>query len=96
MQGRKCWLLNNNVNQNVSPAVAPFGYPSPLQPPLKASQLPSFGSLSALFAVTDVDKINVPDPTVSWWTDLPYKLVHGNVRNELYFDWHAAGKKVAW
>jgi len=96
MQGRKCWLLNANVSQNPSGNVPPFGYPSPIQPPMKIAALSSFGSPASLFAITDVDKINVPDPTVSWWTDLPYKPVHGNVRNELYFDWHVAGKRVAW
>ena len=40
------------------------------------------------------DKINVPDPSVSWWSDLPYKPAHGVSRNELAFDWHAAGRKV--
>jgi prepilin-type N-terminal cleavage/methylation domain-containing protein len=96
MEGRKCWLLNNNVSQNVSPQVPPFGYPDPLALPLKLSQLPSYGSPCSLFAITDVDKINVPDPSVSWWNDLPYRPVHGNVRNELYFDWHVAAKKVVW
>ena len=46
-------------------------------------------------APTDVDKLNIPIPTVTWWTDLPYKPVHGGVRNELYFDWHVAAKR-AW
>jgi len=100
MEGRKCYLLNDNVNANPSPQVQPFGYPdlgsgNPT-PPIKHSQIASFGSPSSIFAITDVDKINIPDPTVSWWTDLPYKPVHGNVRNELYFDWHVAHKKVAW
>ena len=96
MQGRKCWLLNANVNQNPGGNAPPFGYPSPLQAPMKIAGLSAFGAPSTLWAITDVDKINVPDPSVSWWTDLPYKPVHGNVRNELYFDWHVAAKKVAW
>ena len=95
MEGRKCYLLKPFVD---SPAnqVRPFGYPSPVVPPLKLSQVASYGPPCNQFAITDVDKINIPDPTVSWWSDLPYKPVHGSVRNELYFDWHVAAKKVAW
>ncbi len=102
MEGRKCYLLNENVNQNLNePAVLPFGYPGdgdgpPQALPIKHSQIASFCSPSGVFAITDVDKINIKDPTVSWWQDLPYKPVHGNVRNELYFDWHVAVKKVSW
>ena len=96
MQGRKCWLLNSNLNPISTNRVPPFGYPSPQIVPIKFSAIASYGSPSTTFAITDVDKINVPDPSVSWWTDLPYKPVHGNVRNELYFDWHVAAKKVEW
>ena len=99
MEGRKSYLLNDNVNQNVTPQVQPFGYPgagdgSPTMP-IRHSQIASFGSPSSIYAITDVDKINIPDPTVSWWSDLPYKPVHGDFRNELYFDWHVAAKR-AW
>lgn len=96
MEGRKCYLLNDNVNQNPTPQIQPFGYPMPAVNPIHYSEIASYGSPSSIFAITDVDKINIPDPTVSWWTDLPYRPVHGNVRNELYFDWHVAPKKVAW
>jgi prepilin-type processing-associated H-X9-DG protein len=48
-----------------------------------------------IFAITDVDKDNIPNPTITWWTDLPYKPVHGSTRNELYFDWHVSAKR-AW
>jgi prepilin-type N-terminal cleavage/methylation domain-containing protein len=95
MMGRKCYLLKPFVDSPTN-QVRPFGYPSPVVPPLKLSQVASYGPPCNQFAITDVDKINIPDPTVSWWSDLPYKPVHGNVRNELYFDWHVAAKKVAW
>jgi prepilin-type N-terminal cleavage/methylation domain-containing protein len=104
MEGRKCYLLNDNVNQNQTPQIPPFGYPGsnggdPILS-IKHSQLSSYGSPrispASIYAISDVDKINIPDPTVSWWPDLPYKPVHGSVRNELYFDWHVAARKVAW
>jgi prepilin-type N-terminal cleavage/methylation domain-containing protein len=98
MQGRKCYLLNDDVDPSAAKA-PPFGYPSGSAPevlPMRASQIQSYCSPSSAFAITDVDKINIPDPTVSWWTDLPYKPVHGNVRSELYFDWHVASKKIAY
>jgi len=101
MEGRKCYLLKVDVNQNPGgPQVPPFGYPDVVggnpTMPIKHSQISSYCTPSSVYAITDVDKINITDPTVSWWPDLPYKPVHGNVRNELYFDWHVAVKKVLW
>lgn len=92
LEGRKCYLLHRDIATNAVNMIAPFGYPSPVQEPLKLSAIPSYGAPTDIYAITDVDKGNV-DPTVSWWTDLPYKPVHGAVRNELYFDWHVAAKR---
>lgn len=94
MEGRKCYLLNGDIDQNAANKVSPFGYPDPEVAPLKMGQIPSYGPPASLFAVTDVDKVNVPNPTVTWWSDLPYKPVHGDKRVELYFDWHVGTKKV--
>ena len=92
--GRKCYLLQPDIDKDVNVQVRPFGYPQPPWPkPLKVTQVESYGPITDMYAITDVDKGNV-DPTVSWWQDLPYKPVHGKVRNELYFDWHVAAK--AW
>jgi len=33
------------------------------------------------------------NPSVSWWSDLPNKPVHGAVRNQLFFDWHVQAVK---
>jgi len=94
VEGRKCYLLNNDIDADPAVQLRPFGYPMPPLPkPLKLSAIQSHGPLTDLYAVTDVDKANV-DPTVGWWGDLPYKPVHGKVRNELYFDWHVAPR--AW
>jgi prepilin-type N-terminal cleavage/methylation domain-containing protein len=99
MEGRKCFLLDDDVDPNPGNRVPPFGYPETSGadevPPIKYSGLSLYGTPATLFALTDVDKINIPNPTVTWWTDLPYKPVHGDLRNELYFDWHVAAKK-AW
>jgi prepilin-type N-terminal cleavage/methylation domain-containing protein len=104
MEGRKCYLLNDDIDPNPGPKVQPFGYPEydlpgggkkEEVPPLKYSALYKYGTPATQFAITDVDKINVPNPNnVGWWTDLPYNPVHGDVRNELYFDWHVAAKRV--
>ena len=94
MEGRKCYLLNGDIDQNAATKVMPFGYPSPAVQPLRMQQIATYGSPASIYAITDVDKVNVPNPTVSWWADLPYKPVHGRVRNELYFDGHVAAKRV--
>jgi prepilin-type N-terminal cleavage/methylation domain-containing protein len=107
MEGRKCYLLKDNVEPNDdNPRVPPFGYPelddrTPAIPPLKMSQLETFVSPGETFALTDIDHINIPNPqangsNIVWWTDLPNKPVHGEVRNELYFDWHVGAKRVDW
>jgi prepilin-type N-terminal cleavage/methylation domain-containing protein/prepilin-type processing-associated H-X9-DG protein len=90
MEGRICYLLNPNVTPLPGGWVSPFGYPNPQQQPLRQSQLNQYGSLAGLFAVSDVDKGNVTDPSVGWWSDLPYAPVHGSTRNQLFFDWHVA------
>ena len=93
MEGRKCYLLNDDADPDPNVRVPPFGYPvAPESQPLKYSALAGFGSVSSLYSITDVDKGNI-NPTVSWWSDLPYRPVHGKVRNRLYFDWHAEVKK---
>jgi prepilin-type N-terminal cleavage/methylation domain-containing protein len=89
MEGRICYLLNPNVDPLPNTIICPFGYPAPPQLPLKQTQLSQYGSPAELFAISDVDKGNVTDPTVGWWNDLPYTPVHGSTRNHLFFDWHA-------
>jgi len=94
MEGRTCYRLNPNVNPMPGNPIWPFGFPEPLQLPLKCSQLTRYGTLAELFAISDVDKANV-DPSVGWWCDLPYAPVHGSTRNYLYFDWHVAAVRSA-
>ena len=93
MIGRKCYLLSDDVDPNPLNRVPPFGYPiAPISNPLKLSAFDSYVPPSSIYAITDVDKGNI-NPTVSWWSDLPYEPVHGAVRNELHFDWHVEAKR---
>jgi len=100
MEGRKCYLLNDNVDPDPTNRVPPFGYPEvggdPAIRPIKLAEIDSYAPAGDTFAITDVDRINVPNPHVTWWNDLPSKPVHGQVRNELYFDFHVAAKPVLW
>ena len=94
MIGRKCYLLNDDVDPSPLNRVPPFGYPiAPLAQPLKLSSFDTYKPPSDVFAIVDVDKGNV-NPTVSWWSDLPYEPVHGAVREQLFFDWHV--EAVRW
>jgi prepilin-type N-terminal cleavage/methylation domain-containing protein len=94
MDGRKCYLLNGDIDENPAEKLSPFGYPDPMANPLRLSDIDRHGSPATTFAVTDIDKINVPNPTVTWWGDLPYLPVHGRVRNELYFDGGVRARRV--
>jgi prepilin-type processing-associated H-X9-DG protein len=69
-----------------------------LPPPADPVRITTFDNnpgVASLFAITDVDQ-SLPslNPTISWWTDLPNKPVHGRVRNQLFFDWHV--EAVRW
>jgi prepilin-type N-terminal cleavage/methylation domain-containing protein/prepilin-type processing-associated H-X9-DG protein len=95
MEGRISYLLNPDVDPLPGPPLRPFGYPDPLQPPLKRSQLTRHGTLAELYAISDVDKGNVTDPSVGWWNDLPYAPVHGGVRNKVFFDGHVTAVRAS-
>jgi prepilin-type N-terminal cleavage/methylation domain-containing protein len=81
-----------NVNSGI--VTRPFGYPY-MQPPFNSDtneapkRLREIGSPALSWALTDVDQEN--GKSASYYYDfLPAKPVHGNVRNELFFDWHIA------
>jgi prepilin-type processing-associated H-X9-DG protein len=69
----------------------PFGCPGPVRAPLNLTSLTASASPAGCMAVTDADKGSV-NPTVDGWSNLPYQPVHGRMRNQLFFDWHIAGK----
>ena len=102
LAGRKCFLLNDNVSDQPSPKVPPFGYPDPLPgyteapKPLKISGLDQYGATSDLWAAMDVDLTHpaIPVNNPTWQSDLPYSPVHGTVRPQLFFDHHVANQKV--
>jgi len=94
MLGRKVYLLNDDLDPSPLNRVPPFGYPDPVTPPLKYSAMDSYVARSQIYAITDVDQaLPSLNPSVSWWTDLPNKPVHGAVRNQLFFDWHVQAIK---
>jgi len=95
--GRQCYLLNDNIS--VPPeSKPPFGYPTNIgvsvTQPLKLSSLATTRSPSDIWAITDLDKVNVVNSRIMWQPDLPSQPVHGEVRNELFFDWHVEPRKV--
>ena len=100
MEGRKCYLLNDNAGTGPG-KVRPFGNPDdgsvPAINPIKLTEVNNYGPPASIFTMTDVDKGNVPDPSNSnpWAKELPYRPVHGSVRNALFFDWHVEPQK-AW
>jgi prepilin-type N-terminal cleavage/methylation domain-containing protein/prepilin-type processing-associated H-X9-DG protein len=96
--GRKVFLLNSDADSSPLNQVPPFGYPatggSPPLRPLKITAFDNWIPPAQLFAVSDVDQaIPSLNPSVSWWSDLPNKPVHGAVRNQLFFDWHVQAVK---
>jgi prepilin-type processing-associated H-X9-DG protein len=90
-------IVTTNLN-STTPTVYPFGYPSlngaPAYDPMKLQDIAYYGPYSDLYAVTDADQKNSPPAHNPWFGQLPAKPVHGNYRNELYFDWHVADRRV--
>ena len=98
LMGRKIYLLNDDIDANPMNKVPPFGYPSvggsPAIRPLKYTAFDNFLPRSSLYAMTDMDQaLPTLNPSISWWTDLPNKPLHGTVRNQLFFDWHVQAVK---
>jgi prepilin-type N-terminal cleavage/methylation domain-containing protein len=74
----------------------PFGKASPVQYSLKINTISALVSLSEIWAAGDFDEKAVQDPS-SLSSKQAYTAkqpVHGLVRNFLFFDEHAASKKV--
>ena len=72
----------------------PFGQPgSVLSRPLSMTSITAMAHPAECMAISDADKGNV-NPTLPGWSALPYRPVHGKLRNQLYFDWHVGSK--AW
>ena len=86
----------------------PFGYPAGTTPPvagapykpLKMASITGFtNSLSSCYALRDVDLELDNSATVNWQQQPPNnqispKAVHGNnLRNVIFFDWHAQGTR---
>lgn len=95
--GRKVYLLNDDVDTDPGTTTPPFGYPigTPAKQPLKVTSLAQLQSPATAWAISDIDQaIPSLNPSISWWTDLPAKPVHGPVRNKLFFDWHS--EPVRW
>jgi prepilin-type N-terminal cleavage/methylation domain-containing protein/prepilin-type processing-associated H-X9-DG protein len=89
--------------QNTLPSgVKPFGYPdipdpSVFQAPLKLAEVEKYGSSAEIWGITESDVFTVNPPgggPLSWTDTVPYRPVHGKVRNYLYFDSHVAGERV--
>ena len=90
------WVLRKLRLTDPDPAVRtpPFGYP--LAPTADPQRLTGVETRAAdSFAVTDVDQaLPSLNPGVGWWDDLPNAPVHGQVRNQLFFDAHV--EAVRW
>jgi prepilin-type N-terminal cleavage/methylation domain-containing protein/prepilin-type processing-associated H-X9-DG protein len=94
---RKVYFDNPNVDPDPTNSLTqarPFGNPNGNLQPMKLSAIADHQSPSRAFAISDVDQaLPELDPSVSWWGELPNKPVHGEVRNQLFFDWHVEAVK---
>src|ERR1035437_500721 len=82
-------VCHTNGAVNVPVDQMPFGYPNPAQLPRKLSYIPTYGPVSGVFAVSDVDHQLWPGD----WEDVAPTSTHGTIRNRVYFDWHVKSFK---
>jgi prepilin-type processing-associated H-X9-DG protein len=99
LSGRKIWFLNDDVDPNPLNRIRPFGYPDPESKPILYTSFDQNAPPSSVFALMDLDQYipqlqALPPPGPPWWFDTPTQPVHGNVRNQLFFDWHV--ESVRW
>jgi len=95
--GRKVFLLNDDIDPDPAVRISPFGYPLPpnQQDPVKTTRFNAQIPASSTYAIMDIDQaIPTLNASISWFSDIPEKPVHGAVRNQLFFDWHA--EAVRW
>jgi hypothetical protein len=82
-----------NINSDV--VSRPFGYPydfnlAQYQSIKEAPKhLGEIGRPSSSWALVDADQSNSV-PVAGYYSFLPATPAHGNIRNELFFDWHVA------
>jgi len=88
----RCYSVNWSVNTSADAILAakPFGYGNAAAPasPQRLTYIEGFGSPSAIWAMTDVDRQLCNAPGWGWYSNLPLRPSHGSTWNRLYWDWH--------
>jgi prepilin-type N-terminal cleavage/methylation domain-containing protein/prepilin-type processing-associated H-X9-DG protein len=86
-----------NTTVSVPNNKLPFGYPFTttgpgyIEQPQKVANIGQFGSVSGVYAYSDVD--SQLSGGAEGWGGEATTAVHGSVRNALYFDWHVQSYK---
>jgi hypothetical protein len=88
----RCFSVNWGVNTSTDAILAskPFGYANASAPatPQRLSYIEGFGSPSAIWAMTDVDRVLCNAPNWGWYPNLPVRPSHGATWNRVFWDWH--------
>jgi len=88
----RCYSVNwgTGTSSDAILTAKPFGYANAAAPssPQRLSWIESFGSPSAIWALTDVDRVLCNTPNWGWFPFLPVRPSHGSTWNRLYWDWH--------
>ena len=91
-------LYEYNENPTRTGMPRPWGYYGASTPAgqssVKISILSTYGSLSDILYITDMDEVFIPGAAAAWGQVVPHKPVHGGVRDCAYFDGHVKSRKV--
>lgn len=86
------------TNHDTEVVSRPFGYPYASPPYTKPDELPKrlheIYNPSSSWAMTDGDQQNAVT-IAGYYSYLAPAPAHGNIRNELFFDWHVAAVKAS-
>jgi prepilin-type N-terminal cleavage/methylation domain-containing protein len=88
-------FADTNTTQLTSFPFGDYGS-SPLVPAMKLNTISAAGSLTTIWAMTDLDQKGIytnPSKAPGWAKNTPPTPIHGTIRNYFYFDGHAGASK---
>lgn len=77
------------TNGAIRLSITPFGYTNPRTDPIKISHISSYGPVSDIFAMSDLDTRII----FGNWPQVAHNPSHGAIRNAVYFDGHVKSFK---
>jgi prepilin-type N-terminal cleavage/methylation domain-containing protein/prepilin-type processing-associated H-X9-DG protein len=89
---KPCYLARDEFTRSDGSSFRPWGNASNGTPASTTHH--DIETPSTTWAIKDMDKKNFTNAAANYYDSLPNDPVHGDHRNQLYFDWHVAKAKT--